>query len=318
MIKDIELIENLLKIGTYNKMYRVNYNGLRLYVQEEPWAYFSGLTGALSASTFCGDPDQKRLKGWREGMIDSFGAKQASDYVAMTADFGTLIHMALITIKEKGCIDWKIEFNRAQVYFEGCFKDKLIIPDPKVINPMCFEYCKHVASLMQFVYEYVEEIYAIEVPAKFDYLRIATPLDLVCSCRQTPKSKFARTTINVKTSSQITKHQMEQAACELMMWNETYEPCEFTAIMRTKDFNEAKTPTFDFKYMTLEEAKGVAGNAFKRMELCLNSEASYFPNPSSKSFVGVTKIGEQPVITTTTIEEEWKANMELNNETLID
>jgi hypothetical protein len=37
----------------------------------------------------------------------------------------------------------------------------------------------------------------------------------------------------------------------------------------------------------------------------LNSAASYYPNPVNKSFTGKTKIGEQPVIISKTIEEEW-------------
>jgi hypothetical protein len=313
-IQEIETIENMLKIGNYSKMFRVNYNGLRLYIQPEPFVFYSGLTGALSAATFKGDPDFKRLKGWREGMIDSFGAKNADDFLNMTADFGTLLHTALVTIKEKGCIDWAEEKERAFNYFIGCYRAKFLEPNVKVIKQQAYEYQKHVASLLQFVYERVHKIYAIETPVKWNDLRIATPVDLFCLCRQTEKGEFKPTTINLKTSSAISKHHMEQISCEMLMWNETYgadQPAEFTAAMRTKDWTEGKTPTFEYKYLNREQSSEIALNAAKRLELCLNSEATYLYEPKNKTFTGVTNIGEMPVIETKTLEEEWKSVTEI-------
>ena len=308
-ITKIELIENMLKIGDYNKMFRVNFNGQRLYIQEQPFAYYSGLTGALSASTFSGDQDKRRLKGWRESMIDSFGKKNADNFLQMTADFGTLLHAALVTIKENGKIVWKEEEDKALDYFLMAYKEKLIEPDLKVIKKMVYEYQKHVASLMQFHYDCVQEIYAIETPAKWDDLKIATPIDEYCLCRQTPKGEFKPTTINLKTSSQISKHQFEQVSCELSMWNETYkDSAEYTAILRTKDWKESKTPTYEYKYLSKVEAESVSLACRKRLALCLESDASYYPTPTHKKFEGETKIGEQPVIKINSIQEEWENN----------
>jgi hypothetical protein len=321
MIKDIELIENLLKIGTYNKMYRVNYNGLRLYVQEEPWAYFSGLTGALSAAEFKGNKDVKRLGSWRESMIDSFGKKNTEDYVDLTAEFGTLVHGSLLSIKEKGYVDWDVEFKRAENVFTEAFKKKNRLIDNETITKMAFDYQKHVSSLEQFVFDRVKEIYAIECIAKHDALRIATPIDMFCLCKLTEKGNYVNTTINIKTSSQISDHQYEQISMERIMWNDTYEQkAEATAILRTKDWNESKVPSYEFKYLNENDSLNLLSEeqTIDRLRLCLvNKKSTYYPLPYSKRFVGVTKIGEQPVITTTTIEEEWRANMELNNETLI-
>jgi len=305
-IQDIEVIENMLKIGNFNKMFRVNYNGCRLYVQPTPFAYYSGLTGALSAATFNGDTNNKRLKGWRENFIDSFGAKNADDYLSMTADFGSLLHLALVTIKENGCINWEEEKAKAMEYFINCYIVKRIEPNLKVIKQQVYDYQKHVASLMQFVYERVHEIYAIEVPAKWEALKIATPIDLFCSCRQTEKGEFKKTTINLKTSSQITKHHLEQVSCEFEMWNETYGDAEFTAIMRTIDWREKSGPTFDYKYLNKEQATELSLNAKQRLKLCLQSDASYYYEPSNKTFTGVTKIGEKPIIIEKSLQEEWE------------
>jgi hypothetical protein len=316
-ITDIEKVENLLKIGTYNKMFRINFNGYRLYLQENPFSYYSGLTGALSASTFQGDQDSKRLNKWRLSMVDSFGQKNTDDFVQMTADFGTLLHMALVTIKEKGLINWNEEKDKANEYFLDAYKKKGIEPDFRTIKMIVYEYQKHVASLLQFVYERVHEIYAVETPAKWESLNIATPIDLFCSCRQTEKGPFANTTINLKTSSQINKHQIEQVACEMFMWNETYgmdiaAKANFTAIMRTKDWTEGKTPTFEYKYIDEEAALKLASSSSKRLKLCLESDSSYFPSPVNKSFDGITKIGEQPKIISKTLEQEWTENIPKN------
>lgn len=311
MITQIEIVENLLKLGEYNKMFRINYNGLRIYIQEFPFAYYSGLTGALSASRFNGDKEGKILKNWRESMIDSFGQKATDNYIELTADFGTLLHMAIVTIKNKGQIVWGEERDKAFEYFVAAFKDKELEPNVSIIKKTVYEYQKHVASLLQFVFERVHEIYAVETPAKCEHLRIATPIDLFCKCRQTDKGEFKNTTINIKTSSQISSHQMEQAACEFSMWNETYGDAECTAILRTKDWVESKAPTYEYKYLIKPEAEQTSLNAFKRMELCLNSPASYILNPISKQFEGITKIGERPIITQKTIEQEWTEAKEL-------
>jgi hypothetical protein len=199
----------------------------------------------------------------------------------------------------------------AYAYFINAFKSKGIEPDLKTIKKMVYEYQKHIASLMQFIYERVNEIYAIETPVKSDELKIATPVDLFCSCRQTPKDKFRNTVINLKTSTQISNHQMEQVACEFTFWNNTYDiQAECGAILRTKDWTEGKTPSFDYKYLDKDEALTYFKDAQKRLSLCLNSNSTYYPSPISKSFNGVTKIGEMPTISIKTLEQEWLETME--------
>ena len=308
-IRDIERIENMLKIGHYLVMTRINFNGYRVYIQTEPeFRYYSGLTGALDKSKFKGDPDEKRLKGWRENFIDNFGQKNADNYLELTGEFGTLLHMALVTIKNKGKINWKEESELATEYFVSAYKKKRLEPDLKVINSMVYDYNKHVASLMQFVYDCVDQIFAIETIAKCEELKIATPIDMFCSCRQTPKGKHEKTTINIKTSSQISKHQLEQVAFEMVMWNQTYpdEMAVNTAILRTKDWKEDKAPTYEYKYMNAEEAGGLFKKVYPRLLLCLNSDATYYPNPTSRSFTGETKPGEMPEIICRTIQQEWE------------
>jgi len=306
MIEDVEKIIDLTGSAQYKKLFRINYNGKRLYVQTEPFAYYSGLTGALSAATFAGDPGKMFLKSWREGFIDNFGIEKTNSYVEATADFGSLVHAALVRIKENGALDWNEERDIAEEEFKNTMLKSGSI-NLSVVRRMVYDYQKHVGALMQFIYERVDKIHAIEVPAIWEELKIATPIDIVCSCRQTPKGDFEETTVNIKTSSQISPSHMEQIACEMHMWNLTYDnrEAEFTAILRTKDWVENKTPTFEYKSLNYMEASDKAGEVFKRLWLCLNSPSTYFPDPTSKKFTGVSKLGEMPTIEITGIEDEF-------------
>lgn len=306
-IQDVEKIENLIKIGNYDKMYRINHNGSRMYIKESPFMYYSGLTGALTNATFKGNPEEKRLTGWRNSMINSFGEKSTNDYVEMTAEFGTLLHAALVGIQKTGGVVWNEERDKAYECFLAAYNKRRIEPDYRTIRRMTFEYQKHIGSMLQFIYDRVQEIYAIEVPARWEELKIATPIDLFCLCRQTPKGDFSKTTINLKTSSGISNHQFEQVACEFRMWNETYpdDMASNTAILRTVDWSEGKPPTYEYKYLNHLDAHVLSFDAEKRLTICLGSSSSYYPNPINKYFEGETKAGELPLIVFKSLEEEW-------------
>jgi len=203
-----------------------------------------------------------------------------------------------------------LDWNEEREIAEEEFKNTMLKSGPinlSVVRRMVYDYQKHVGALMQFIYERVDKIHAIEVPAIWEELKIATPIDIVCSCRQTPKGEFQETTVNIKTSSLISPSHLEQAACEMIMWNQTYDNREakYTAILRTKNWSENKTPTFEYKSLNYAEATGGAGEAFKRLWLCLSSPSTYFPEPTSKKFTGVSKLGEMPTIEITGIEDEW-------------
>lgn len=306
MTNNLEIIKDLAG-NQFKILYRINHRNQRIYIQEPPFMYYSGLTGALSASTLAGDPAKKRLQGWRESFINNFGKESVNNYVDMTAEFGTLLHTALVTIKEKGKIVWSEERDKATATFEQAYIEQHKVPDLYVIDKMVYEYQKHVASVLQFVYERVDSIWGIEAPAIWKEYKIATPIDLICVCRQTPKGQFEPTCINLKTSSQITQSHMEQVACEVVMWNDTYpdHTCVNSAILRSKNWTEGKTPTYDYKYQTYRDSLNIAGKKARLLELCLDSDASYYPKPDYKHFTGETEIGGKPEIVVRTLEQEF-------------
>ena len=298
MITEKEQINNLLTSGIKTvMMYRVMFSGKRLYVLPEPFGVYSGLTGALSASTFKGSIDAKRLDKWRDSMISHLGTQEKQEsYLNAMADFGTAIHEVLVTIQKDGKLDWALEAERASEYFANSARKNNIEPNSNVIRQQTFEYCKAAASLMQFVYEEVSEIYSIEGMAKCESLSIVTPIDL------TFKDKKGRMICcNIKTSNQISDHQREQASMEKMMWNETYPDCqvELTAILRTKDWR--KSPTFEYEIIKDNSVSDV----MQRLQLCKSNEKSTYLNypKSVPTFTGVTKAGEMPVIEYKTLQE---------------
>lgn len=294
-----DLIKNMTS-GNYRVLYRTNGGGMRWYFDIDPFVHYSGLTGAMEKSTFKGDQDARRLDSWRSGFIDSFGEKAQKDYVEMTAEFGTLLHMALVTIKEKGKLVWLEEKDKARYYFEDIFLAQGRPIDERLISKMVFEYCKHAASLLQFIHERVSEIHAIEVPAICERLKIATPIDLVCTARPTPKADFVKMCVNLKTSSSITAHHLEQSAMEAMMWGETYNDMAVPAILRTKDFR-GNAPTYDFK---VSEAD--VSDLMERMSLCLKGKSSYWYEPTFEEFMGETSLGEPVNIRSISLEEKMK------------
>lgn len=307
MITNLEEVRDLT--GNHDlRLFRINFNGQRLYINHDPFTYYSGLTGALEAATFKGDNGERSLKTWREKLIEFYSRREVNHFVETTAEFGTLVHEALLFIKENGKIDWSYEADKAEAMFEDQLMKMSIFPDPKFIRDSVFEYCKHVASMLQFVHERVEEIYAIECPVISQGLKIATPVDLVCKCRQTPKGTAEKTVINVKTSNQITPHHLEQVACELVFWNETFpgELCEYSAILRTKEWRDGKAPTFDYKYQDIGQSIELHENASQRLKLCLqHPDSSYYPEPTYRRFTGETNLGEAPEIQVISLQEEW-------------
>src|SRR5690606_2428173 len=106
------------------------------------------------------------------------------------------------------------------------------------------------------------------------------------------------------------EHHLTQASMEIAMWNQTYKnhECEFTGILRTKGaWRENSGPSYDYKYRSKEEAYEVAKAKAELLKLCLASDASYYPDPKYRKFVGHTSLGESPEIVEITLKQEFEA-----------
>lgn len=309
MIVENEKIENLYSGGIKTiSMNRINYGNKRLYVSTEPFRVYSGLTGALTAATFKGNVDGKRLDKWREKMTSSLGKEGQEAYLNSMADFGTLVHSALVSVWNNKSLNWADEQDYAYKFFTESAKKNGINPNDNVVRAQVYEYCKAAASIMQFVYDEVDEIYSIEGMCKSDILEIATPIDLTCKLKG---GKVA--TLNIKTSAQIGDHQREQCAIEKYLWNATYPDCQasHTGIIRPKAWKEKKgIPTYEFELLKPEEEIQMTADAVERLLLVKrNINSTYLNYPKEISiFEGVSKLGEAPKIVTKTLEQVFTEN----------
>jgi hypothetical protein len=298
-----ELIANLITsdIPTIT-MYRIKLYGKRGYVKLIPFTLYSGLTGALASATFKGNIENKRIEKWRDSMINRLGGiEEQSAYLQSLADYGTISHEVLVRIKKNGSLDWNFEKEHAYKYFNQSAITNGIIPNPDIIEKQVFEFCKSAASLMQFIYENVSEIKAVESMCFCDDLQIATPVDLVCVI------KNQLVTINLKTSEQFSDHQREQVCLEKYMWNKTYPEFKAaqTGLFRSKKWLIKKgQPTFDFELLKPEVEEPLLKDALQRLTLCKsNPNSTYFSYPKDViSFDGKTKAGEIPKIILKSIE----------------
>lgn len=309
IIDNIEKIENLVKGYPTITMYRATFGYKRSYVLQEPFRIYSGLTGALSAATFKGNIESKRLDKWRDKMINHLGGQEAQEsYLNTMADFGTLCHMTIVKIKENGKLVWGEEQDEAAKFFVESAKQNGINPNGEVIKAQVAEYCKTAASILQFVHDNVVEIHSVEGMCKNDILEIATPIDFVCTVKD--KKGDMRISVNLKTSGQFSNHHREQVAMERSLWNTTYPDFQVqkTALLRAKDWSMKKgIPTYEFEILDSEQERMLLDNAVKRLMLTKENESTTYINfPKTVSmFTGETKLGEVPKLAFKTIEEMW-------------
>lgn len=299
MNKEHEPIINLVK-GKENlflKCKRINFRGQRIYVFDNPKKIYSGLTGAIEKTQF--KSEGSHIKTWRENLIDLTSKEFVNSYVETTANFGTRVHECLVTIKEEGEIDFDYEGKIAEENFRDQMLQNNIHYDiiDTILPKMVEEFKFHLASLMQFVYERVTEIIAIETICKWEEHQVATPVDMYCMCKQTPEGKPKKSVINVKTSNKITSHHLDQVACELSMWNETYKDfeAEHCGILRTKVY-KGENPTYDYKYQTIEESLLRSDFVSRKLKLStFRKETDYRPKTEYTFLSGKIKLGETPI-----------------------
>ncbi len=303
-ITEQEEIKNLIKKGiTTVILSRINWGGWRLYAMRDPFKVYSGLTGALAASTFKGNVESKRLGKWRDSMISKLGGKETQEsYLNSLADFGSLTHECIVRIWDNKKLDWGYEQDYAYKYFENSDKSNGIPVNDSVIRKRVFEYCKAAASIMQFIFDEVEEIFAVEGMAFCDKLQIATPIDL---CVRLKRKGNPIVTLNLKTSEQFTDSHRTQVAVEKYLWNETYPEYQATAtgLLRAKAWSLKKgIPTYELEIV---EDKPSLEKVLPRLLLCKEDvDSTYLNFPKDTIlFTGETKLGEAPKMISKSLEE---------------
>ena len=221
-IAPIEIIEPLYIATEYinvfgggKKVRRHNRTGKRLYTTEDGTSY-------VSLTTFIGDTnlkaDTKYLDSWRNEMIEILGSPKAVDeYVQMTANFGTWLHIAISDFVKAGFIDWmQFTIDTSDFLRNNGFHNETIL------RTAIMELKKDMASIIQFFCDYKVTVLAVEIPVFKD--NIATCIDLVVEMLKTPKGEERhRAIINLKSGKKgnFDSHKL-QLCWEREMFNNTY------------------------------------------------------------------------------------------------
>ena len=160
---------------------------------------------------------------------------------------------------------------------------------------------------MQFVYDEVSEIIAIETMACSNEYKIATPLDVVYRDK-----KGVLCNVNIKTSSQIGNHHRNQVSFEKYMWNLTYPEMQIekTGIIRPKDWKIDKVPTYELEFVK-DDAERVASLCEKFGCVLRDPDASYDAfRRETRVFTGEIELGGKPQIAIKTLQEAFEESME--------
>ncbi|MBL0317471.1 MAG: hypothetical protein IPP69_17570 [Flavobacteriales bacterium] len=308
---NIELIQNLLTQSQFRDilMYRANF-GRRSYIKPQPFKVYSGLTGGMSASTFRGDMADKRLDSWKKTQVEIYGSVEKADAMLESmAYFGSAVHEALVDIWNSQCFEF--DSDKAREMFMESDRRLGLTHNESLVSQKVLEYHMAIASLMQFIYDEVSDILAIETMAICEELILATPIDLTCTLKD-----GRRVSLNIKTSSQINDHHLNQAAMEAVMWNETYPEYQVvgSGIIRPKSWKLDKVPTYDLKIMKMDEVNERARIMRKKMIACLEDPESSYANFDQREriFTGKIKLGEAPKIVTKTIEQAFVESQQVN------
>lgn len=300
---DIEVLQALFLSNEFKaktpllaaeKVYRVGIGGGRYYQRASNNGIYKSLTTALSATT----PPSVHLDTWRDAMANQLGSNELADqYVRITADYGTLLHIAVADFVKDGSVDWyaKKKWFAAQLSEIG-LKDK-------ALNAATIELEKDLAAMVQFFYDYRVDIIAVEIPVFLD-LGVATLIDLVCRMDnkandQTPIDTANRhnAIINLKSGKKgfFDTHVL-QLEGERRAFNETYGKLvgyEIQEVYNLAPTAWRGTPKYKIKNQTKEADK--KSRLFSLyMEVGKELGVLSMPQTKYEILTGVTQFGENP------------------------
>ena len=150
------------------KIFRHDILGFRVYSDKAKNNYMS-LTTLLSNTM----PTPKALIKWRDKVMEDFSgdAQLVDEFVEMTADFGTYLHIACADYVRNGSVNWgDFETDARQWLLHNGFKNE-------VLYMAAQELMSDFAAIAQFLRDYDVKVHAVELPVS--YKNVMTCNDLV-------------------------------------------------------------------------------------------------------------------------------------------
>jgi len=278
---------------TGEKIYRQEIAGMRHYRRESGRVYKS-LTTFLSAVM----PQNKFLQSWREEKAAEFGSRQAAaEYVQATADYGTILHIAVAEFCRTGVVDWS--------EFDGWVLRELQEMGLKngTLSAAHGEITKDFASIVQFFHEYQVKVIAVELPVWSDE-GVATLIDLVVEMNaknykatEPDKRQRIKAIINLKSGKKgFFEEHIFQLEGERRMFNETFSAAvgyEIEKVFNLAPNDWRTSPTFDLKDQTAK-ADAIADEYTLLLQLAKKRGLLSTPTRQFVVFNGETKYGESP------------------------
>lgn len=303
MIVDIEVLEALYLSPAFKektpliageKVYRVGIGGGRHYQRSSNGQVYKSLTTFLDSVM----PASKILQTWRDAMADQLGSTELADqYVDYTAEYGTLLHIAVADFVKDGSVDWYAK----KMWFAAQLSE--IGVKDKALNAATTELIKDLAAMVQFFYDYRVEVIAVEIPIFLEY-GVATLGDLVCRMDNKANDQTAldianrhNAVINLKSGKKgfFDTHVL-QLEGERRAFNETFS--KLVGYTIEKVYNLAPTAwrgTPKYKIKDQTEACNKISDLFT-LYLQIGKARGVLSMPQTKYEIlaGVTQFGENP------------------------
>ena len=237
------------------RIYRTNISGRRYYRVSDGKIRVS-LTTFIDYAQQYGDV--RFLNSWRDSMIEQLQNKALLDaYVQSTADYGTLLHIAVSELCKRGELD---VWGKDGLFYMFQAEATRLGWGYEVAQSAFNKFLKDFACVSKFFHDYEVRIIAVELPV-FDDL-LATCIDLVVEMnaknyKKTKPEKRERINalINLKSGKHTGDTHALQCAGEKRLFNflygELFPGFERTFILKPKDFE--KEPGYDLIETTSEQ-----------------------------------------------------------------
>lgn len=294
-------------------------------VGNEPVFYLSGTSFIKSVL-----PDNKFLTDWKVSIVETLGSREEMDeYVEETANYGTIMHMAIGKMAKEKKFDYREQFE----YITELLHDTRV--DQKNLIQQRRHLLRDVVAFAQWCHDYNVKVLAIEYAITDLVDPVATCIDLVAEIdieveaymgdtyASGPKKGLPKATkdkkrivavIDLKSGRKgfYDAHKM-QLAMNMRMWNQRFKdtPYEAEAIYNWAPSDwQGMVPTYKFADQT--------GNKFvqtldKAMEWAKILNSRLFIPTFTEVVGGEFQLGEFPVISKENIYTIVK-NYELNKD----
>jgi hypothetical protein len=276
------------------KVYRVGNGGGRHYQRGSNGRVYKSLTTAMDAVV----PKSKILTSWRDNMAEQLGSSELADeYVQHTADYGTLLHIAVADFIRDGSVYWyeKRTWFEAELMQIG-LKDK-------ALTAATNEIVKDLAAMVQFFFDYRVDVIAVELPVFMD-CGIATLVDLVVMMDSKANDQEPietanrhRAIINLKSGKKgFFETHVLQLEGERRAFNETFSDSAGYKIERVYNLapsNWRKEPTYKLKEQT-DGCNAIVERFSLYVAIAENTGILSMPTTKYPVLVGKTEIGANP------------------------